>query len=312
MEPLRCSDTQKVILATFALEGEVDEWWDSPRKLAKEDYLWTWERFQTKFNEKYFTELFRDEKVSQFFKLEQGNMTVAQYEARFAELSRYVLTIVSEERDRLRKFRDRLRLGIRLKLYWKVMRLAHAILDYHARTVTVTLPRQSPFTIQGSCQYETYEGLRTLKKTESAEITIDQIPVVNEFPKVFQDIPGLPPRREVDSTIDLLPVLFVKKKDGSQCLCIDYRRLNQATVKNKYPLLHIDDLFDQLKGAKYFSKIDLRLGYHQLRVREEDIPKIAFYTRYGHYKFLAMPFRLTNVPAVFMDLMNRVFMPYLH
>nr|GFA47838.1 putative reverse transcriptase domain-containing protein [Tanacetum cinerariifolium] len=101
------------------------------------------------------------------------------------------------------------------------------------------------------------------------------------------------------------PVLFVKKKDGSFRMCIDYRELNKLTVKNRFPLLKIDDLFDQLQGLSVYSKIDLRLGYHQLRVREEDVPKTAFRTRYEHYEFQAMPFGLTNAPAVFMDLMNQ-------
>ncbi|GJY23131.1 putative reverse transcriptase domain-containing protein [Tanacetum coccineum] len=107
------------------------------------------------------------------------------------------------------------------------------------------------------------------------------------------------------------PVLFVKKKDGSFRMCIDYRELNKLTVKNRYPLPMIDDLFDQLQGSSVYSKIDLRSGYHQLRVRDEDIPKTAFRTRYRHYKFQVMPFGLTNAPAVFMDLMNRVCKPYL-
>ncbi|GKA37282.1 putative reverse transcriptase domain-containing protein [Tanacetum coccineum] len=107
------------------------------------------------------------------------------------------------------------------------------------------------------------------------------------------------------------PVLFVKKKDGSFLMCIDYQELNKLTVKNCYPLLKIDDLFDQLQGSSVYSKIDLRSGYHQLRVLEEDIPKTAFSTQYGHYEFQVMPFGLTNALAVFMDLMNRVCKPYL-
>ena len=105
--------------------------------------------------------------------------------------------------------------------------------------------------------------------------------------------------------------LFANKKDGLFRICVDYRRLNRVTIKNKYPLLRIDDLCDQLKGLSYFSKIDLRSGYYQLRIKEEDIAKTAFHSLYGHYKFFVMPFGLTNTPTAFMDLMNHVFHPYL-
>nr|GEY72792.1 putative reverse transcriptase domain-containing protein [Tanacetum cinerariifolium] len=102
------------------------------------------------------------------------------------------------------------------------------------------------------------------------------------------------------------PMLFIKKKDGSFCMCINYRELNKLTLKNHFPLIRIDDLFNQLQGSSVYSKIDLRSGYHQLRVREKDISITAFRTRYGHYEFQVMSFGLTNAPAVFMDLMNRV------
>ncbi|GJZ29705.1 putative reverse transcriptase domain-containing protein [Tanacetum coccineum] len=106
--------------------------------------------------------------------------------------------------------------------------------------------------------------------------------------------------------------LVCQEERGSFRMCIDYRELNKLTVKNRYPLPRIDDLLDQLQGSSVYSKIDLRLGYHKLRVREEDIPKTAFKTRYGHYEFQVMSFGLTNAPAVFMDLMNRVCKPYLN
>ncbi|GJY10096.1 putative reverse transcriptase domain-containing protein [Tanacetum coccineum] len=197
----------------------------------------------------------------------------------------------------------------------------------------------------------------TAKEVEdkSKKKRLENVPIVQDFPEVFpEDLPGLPPTRQVEFQIDLVPgtapvarapyrlapsemkelseqlkelsdkgfirpssspwgapVLFVKKKDGSFQMCIDYRELNKLTVKNRYPLPRIDDLFDQLQGSSVYLKIDLRSGYHQLRVREEDIPKTAFRTRYGHYEFQVMSFGLTNAPAVFMDLMNRVCKPYL-
>nr|GEV46579.1 reverse transcriptase domain-containing protein [Tanacetum cinerariifolium] len=169
---------------------------------------------------------------------------------------------------------------------------------------------------------------------KSEEKRLEDVPIVRDFSKVFlREFPGLPLTRQVKFQIDLIAgaapelsdkgfirpsssprgalVLFVKKKDGSFRMCIDYRELNKLTANNLYPLSRIDDLFDQLQGSSVYSKIDLQLGYHQLRVCEEDIPKTAFRTRYGNYEFQVMPFGLTNAPAVFMDLMNRVCKPCL-
>nr|CAE04051.2 OSJNBb0062B06.9 [Oryza sativa Japonica Group] len=156
--------------------------------------------------------------------------------------------------------------------------------------------------------------------------SLESVPIVCEYPDVFPEELTTNELAEVKRQIEELeskgyvrpssspwgaPVLLVKKEDGSERMVIDYRVLNEVTMKNKYPLPRINDLFDQLKGARVFSKIDLRSGYHQLKIRSEDIPKTAFSTRYGLYEFTVMSFGLTNAPAFFMNLMNKIFMEYL-
>ncbi|KAL0546240.1 hypothetical protein IC582_016146 [Cucumis melo] len=248
----------------------------------------------------------------------------------------------------------------------------HASIDCSRKEVTFNPPSMASFKFKGGgskslpqvisairasklLSQGTWGILASVVDTREADVSLSSEPVVRDYPDVFpEELPGLPPHREVEFAIELepgtvpisrapyrmapaelkelkvqlqelldkgfirpsvspwvAPVLFVKKKDGSMRLCIDYRELNKVTVKNRYPLPRIDDLFDQLQGATVFSKIDLRSGYHQLRIKDEDVPKTAFRSRYGHYEFIVMSFGLTNAPTVFMDLMNRVFREFL-
>ncbi|KAL0549087.1 hypothetical protein IC582_013567 [Cucumis melo] len=248
----------------------------------------------------------------------------------------------------------------------------HASIDCSRKEVTFNPPSMASFKFKGGgskslpqvisairasklLSQGTWGILASVVDTREVDVSLSSEPVVRDYPDVFpEELPGLPPHREVEFAIELepgtvpisrapyrmapaelkelkvqlqelldkgfirpsvspwgAPVLFVKKKDGSMRLCIDYRELNKVTVKNRYPLPRMDDLFDQLQGATVFSKIDLRSGYHQLRIKDEDVPKTAFRSRYGHYEFIVMSFGLTNAPAVFMDLMNRVFREFL-
>ncbi|GKB01013.1 putative reverse transcriptase domain-containing protein, partial [Tanacetum coccineum] len=201
-----------------------------------------------------------------------------------------------------------------------------AVIVCHEKVVEIPLEDSGILRIQGE---RTLRVAKALMNAKVDEPKVGDISVVWYFVVVFlDDLSGLPPQRQVEFRIYLVPgvtpgfirpshspwgapVLFVKKKDGSFRIYIDYRELNKLTVKNRYPIPRIDDLFDQLQGSRYFSKIYLRSGYHQLRVHEDDIPKTAFQIRYRHFEFTVIPFGLTNAPAVFMDLMNRVCKLYL-
>ncbi|GJU95577.1 putative reverse transcriptase domain-containing protein [Tanacetum coccineum] len=173
----------------------------------------------------------------------------------------------------------------------------------HEKVVRIPLEGDEILRVRGE---RTQGVVKTLMNRKVDEPKLSDISVVRDF------IDVLPKDLSMTTTTTRAPVLFVKKKDGSFSMCIDHRKLNKLTVKkNRYPLPRIDDLFDQLRGACPFLKIDFRSGYHQLRMHEDAIIKITFQTRYKHFESTVMPFGLTNEPAVFMDLMNWVCKPYL-
>jgi len=240
-------------------------------------------------------------------------------------------------------------LGIDVILRMKWMSDHGVLIDTSTRVIMLREPdSKEAFLVQLPRNDDIHHATNAIRP-----LTVAEIPVVCEFSDVFpEDLPGLPPDRDIEFKIDLIPgtapisrrpyrmppdelvelkkqlqellekglirpssspwgcpAPFVKKKDKSLRMCVDYFPLNVVTVKNKYPLPRIDILFDQLAKAKVFSKIDLRSGYHQIKIRPEDIPKMAFSTRYGLYEYLVMSFGLTNAPAHFMYLMNSMFMP---
>ncbi|GJZ88339.1 putative reverse transcriptase domain-containing protein [Tanacetum coccineum] len=190
-----------------------------------------------------------------------------------------------------------------------------AVIVCHEKIVSIPVEGGKVLCVQGERNVGKTKTLMSTKANEPtdarSEVAISTMPSeMQELSEKLQELQDKGFIRPSNSPWGA-PVLFVKKKDGSFLMCIDYHELNKLTIKNRYPLPRIDDLFDQLQGARYFSKIDLRSGYHQLRVHDDDISKTAFRTRYGNFEFTVMPFGLTNPPAVFMDLMNRVCKRYM-
>jgi hypothetical protein len=263
--------------------------------------------------------------------------------------NRLTLTIIGREFWSMLIVFEESSIDLILGMSW--LRKAKAVIHCARGTVEHTSPKGERFKVMITITPSTRPTIYLV----DGKFVGRNIRVVRDFPYVFlEELPGMPPDREVEFVIDLLPratpiskrphrmsveelkelkkqltelqeagyirlssspwgapVLFVQTKDGSQQMCVDYRSLNDVTIKNKYPLPRIEDLFDQMRGARVFSKIDLRSGNHQMKIKPSDISKTTFSTRYGLYEFMIKSFGLTNAPAYFMNLMNKVFMEYL-
>nr|CAN81227.1 hypothetical protein VITISV_038888 [Vitis vinifera] len=509
-EVIDCSVEQKASYAAYMLDKEANHWWRMTKRLLEDQGPIVWSQFREAFYKKYFPDSVRQQKVGEFVRLEQRNLTVAQYEAKFTELSCFSPQLIATKEEKTLKFQDGLKpylknktsilkLSIYLEVVdraliakkdneelhqykeqqrksnrndgahgnqarkkptpsrnqnkgkvtqnldeicptcgkkhggrpcyreiraWfgcgkqghmvrdcpenkkfvfgkpkeenkedrqkpraqgrvfsmthrdaqatsdvvagmpidimdfdlfvatplgdfvvvnKILRNCCVMIGYREMTVDLVLLNLQDFDVILGMDWKCCQGFLAYVVNEENDLKLEDILIVTNYLDVFPEhLPDLPPKRKVEFTIDLalgttsisktpyrmapmelkelkiqlqelLDKGFIRpsKKNGSMRLCIDYRELNKVTVRNKYPLPRIEYLFDQLHGACVLSKIDLRSGYHQLRVRSEDVPKIAFRIRYGHYGFLVMPFGFTNAPAAFMDLINRVFKPYL-
>ncbi|BBH09104.1 hypothetical protein Prudu_021513 [Prunus dulcis] len=267
-------------------------WWESIRRRHQDPSAITWQVFRTAFDEQFYPLAYQNMKMEEFLQLEQASMTVLEYEKKFNELSKYCTPTGSgreEEISSSGRIYGGFRAGVSSSGVSNQSGSSRPIL------VVVQLEAQGDSSIRllrnGCSGY-----LAHVVDIRDNGLQLEDIPLVREFPDVFpEDIPevggqGFHPTQFYSPWGAV--VLFVKKKDGTMRLCIDYRQLN--------------------KSAKVFSKMDLRSCYHQLWIREEDVPKTAFRMRYGHYEFLVMPFGLLNAPAAFMDLMNRVFRHYLN
>ncbi|KAK1607808.1 hypothetical protein QYE76_031481 [Lolium multiflorum] len=325
-----CNDLEKVRYATHLLCGPAASWWDNIVAVYPAEKVFTWEEF----------------------KGSSGNpMSLSIVELKLEEVN----TEDKKKKRFMRGLNPQFKVQLRMMRATEFQELVDAAITLEDDFKQLQEEKRKKAKFEPKKFTSNKPNTSLSFKTNMKEVKLEDIPIVNEFQDVFpKELPGMPPDREIEFTIDLIPgtapiakapykmgpkelkelkeqlddleqkgfiqesispwgspVIFVDKRDGGRRMCGDYRNLNNVTIKNKYPLPRIQDLFDQVRGAGVFSKIDLRSGYHQIKIKKEDVPKTAFVSRYGHHEYLVVPFGLTNAPAIFMNLMNKIFMPYL-
>ncbi|WVZ84302.1 hypothetical protein U9M48_031349 [Paspalum notatum var. saurae] len=272
-------DRQKVLFAAQKLQGPAGVWWVTYQASLREDQQPTWGEFKKAFEDHHIPEGLVEMKLQEFMNLQRGNKIVMEYIQSFNHLAQYAAAQVASDDSKKMYFSSGLSPKMRAKMNMTYPSFHQMVND----------------ALQLEARLKVYAEDKKCKQTTESSSSRPRV--------AYQQQPSTSPLG--------CPAIFVEKKDKSLRMCVDYRPLHAVTIKNKYPLPRIDILFDQLLGAKVFSKIDLRSGYHQIKVRKEDIPKTAFTTRYGLFEYLVMSFGLTNAPAFFMYLMNSIFMPEL-
>nr|GEV61868.1 reverse transcriptase domain-containing protein [Tanacetum cinerariifolium] len=334
-----CLEKYQVKFATCTLLNSALTWWNSHKRTIRTEaaFSMSWRELMKLMAEVYCPRNKIQKMESKLWNLTVKNTDLAAYTQRFIELTMMCTKMVLEEEDRVEKFIGGLPDNIQgnppfkmPNVGWQNMARAYTASNNERKPYNGPLPLCNKCKLQnkGPCTVRYRKCNKVEHLTQDCKVTnsttsTQRGQIVNQrVVTCFEcgrqghyksDCPKLKDQnRKTKLETRMVLVLFVKKKDGYFRICIDYRELNKLTVKNRYPFTRIYDLFDQLQGSRVYSKIDLRSGYHQLRVQEEDIPKIVFRTHYGHYEFQVMPFGLTNAPTIFMDLINRVCKPYLN
>ncbi|KAK1611633.1 hypothetical protein QYE76_035306 [Lolium multiflorum] len=294
-----CNDLEKVMYATHLLCGPAASWWDNIVAVYPAEKVFAWEEFKRKFRESNVPESIVELKRREFESLEQKDKAILTYVREFSKLSRHAVEEVNTE-DKKKRFLRGLSPQFKEEKRKKAKFEPKRYVSNKPNTGFSFKPREIEFTIDlipgtapiAKAPYKM--GPKELKELKEQLDDLEQKGFIQESISPWGS-----------------PVIFVDKRDGGRRMCGDYRNLNNVTIKNKYPLPRIQDIFDQVRGAGVFSKIDLRSGYHQIKIKKEDVPKTTFVSRYGHHEYLVVPFGLTNAPAIFMNLMNKIFMPCL-